>query len=248
MRMRILMFALTALAACGIGYAEGEAKPRMEPSASVAAMLADLPTAAAKLPPQSPVRQAVEAGDLDRARAMLGFRPLAEAPLPEGFPAFTPVGVIEVKKYPAYRKASGPGFWPLFQHIKAENIPMTAPVEMTRAGRNGQRPMAFLYQNTSVGKTGDAGGVVVADAEPTMAVSLGIRGRMSQASTIDAKKRLDGWLADHPEYRRATMTPFRLFGYSSPMVPDADKYWEAQVLIEPTQGTTTEAAQATRSP
>ncbi|MEM6799554.1 MAG: heme-binding protein [Planctomycetota bacterium] len=224
-----------ALTACGIGYAAGAQRERMEPSAEVASMLEDLPAAAEKMPPQSPARQAIEAGDLDAARAMLSFRPLAEAPVPEGFPAFTHVGVIEVKQYPAYRKASGPGFWPLFQHIKAEKIPMTAPVEMTRAGQDGRSPMAFLYQNPEVGTTGSANGVEVSDAQATTAVSLGVRGSMTQATVLDAKERLEAWLAEHPEYKKSGMTPLRLFGYNSPMVPDSDKYWEAQLLIEPAE-------------
>ncbi|MEM1304504.1 MAG: heme-binding protein [Planctomycetota bacterium] len=207
---------------------------KTESTASFAAL-------AESVPPQSPVREAIDAGDLAAAREMLAFRPLDEAPLPEGFPAFTPVGVIEVKQYPAYRKAEGRGFWPLFRHIQQRAIPMTTPVEMTRAGARGDAPMAFLYQNTSVGETGDDGGgegVTVTDAEATLAVSLGMRGGMNTEKTIDAKRRLDAWLADNPDYRRNGMTPFRMFGYNSPMVGDAERYWEAQVLVErvPTSG------------
>ena len=61
------------------------------------------------------------------------FRPIKEAEMPQGFPGYTPVGQIEIKQYPAYRKAfaSGPAeFWLLFSHIKQNNVAMTAPVEM----------------------------------------------------------------------------------------------------------------------
>ena len=80
------------------------------------------------------------------------FKPVVEAPMPEGFPAYTPVGEIEVKNYPAYRKAETSGrtaFWTLFQHIQNAGVSMTAPVEMTY--RNDGPPvgreqaMAFLY-------------------------------------------------------------------------------------------------------
>lgn len=67
-----------------------------------------------------------------------------EAPLPEGWPAATPVGEVQVKRYPAYRVAIAGGAEPtarpasqdrlfgvLFSHIKDEGIPMTAPVEMS---------------------------------------------------------------------------------------------------------------------
>lgn len=228
--------AVIAVALGGLtAWAAGGQRARMEPTPAVAELLADLPARITKLPPQSPAREAFEAGREDEARSMLAFRPYDEAPLPEGFPAFTPVGVIEVKKYPAYRKAEGPGFWPLFQHIQSESIPMTAPVEMTKASREGRRPMAFLYQHTGVGQTGPAAGdsgVTVVDAPEAIAVSLGVRGRMNPAAADGAKQRLRAWLADHPEYQAVGGSPFRLFGYSSPMVPDTDKYWEAQMLIE----------------
>jgi hypothetical protein len=35
----------------------------------------------------------------------LRFRPIAEADLPVGFPPCTPVGEVEVKRYPGYRAA-----------------------------------------------------------------------------------------------------------------------------------------------
>ena len=38
------------------------------------------------------------------------FKPIKEAEMPKGFPGYTPVGKIEVKQYPAYRKASGEQF------------------------------------------------------------------------------------------------------------------------------------------
>jgi hypothetical protein len=63
-------------------------------------------------------------------------------PLPEGYPAPTPPGAIEIKRYPEVRRATyvgkgqGPdgmknssgAFWPLFLHIKTRRIAMTAPV------------------------------------------------------------------------------------------------------------------------
>lgn len=219
----------------GAAYAAGRGE-RMPAADYVEGLLADLPAAVEKLEPHSPVRVAIEAGELDQARDMLGFRPYAEAPLPEGFPAYTPVGVIEVKRYPAYRKAVGPAFWPLFKHIKTQGIPMTAPVEMTSApNRRNDGAMAFLYQNTEVGKLGPIDGVAVEQTPETRVASLGMRGRMNKATAEEAKAVLTAWLDDQTVYRQAGEEPFRLFGYSSPMVPNASKYWEAQVLIEPVE-------------
>lgn len=70
---------------------------------------------------------------------ILTFKPKVEAPVPAGFPAPTPVGVVEIKKLPVYRMAKvynsggGNNFFTLFNHIKKNNIEMTAPVEMTMA-------------------------------------------------------------------------------------------------------------------
>ncbi|QDT69897.1 SOUL heme-binding protein [Planctomycetes bacterium MalM25] len=224
--------AVAAALIAGVAYAAGRGE-RMASPEHVEALLADLPAAAEKLEPHSPAREAILAGDLEAAREMLSFRPYDEAPLPEGFPAFTPVGVIEVKQYPAYRKAVGPAFWPLFNHIQTQDIPMTAPVEMTEApSRRGDGRMAFLYQNTSVGEPGPIDGVEVTDTPATTVASLGVRGRMSETLAEQAKARLEKWLADQSDYRPAGDEPYRLFGYSSPMVRDANKYWEAQVVIE----------------
>ncbi|MEN0110407.1 MAG: heme-binding protein [Planctomycetota bacterium] len=228
---------MAALAAGTVALAAGRGE-RMPAHPAAEAWLADLPAAAAAVEPHSPVREAIESGDVAAAREMLSFRPWNEAPVPEGFPAFTPVGVIEVKRYPAYRKAVGPGFWPLFNHIKNQGIPMTAPVEMTaesRRGADGQ--MAFLYQATSVGATGPIDGVAVEDTQPTLVASLGVRGRRNDATVGEARRRLDAWLADQSEYARDVEgdAGYRLFGYSSPMVPDAEKYWEAQLLLEPVE-------------
>ena len=144
--------------------------------------------------------------------------------------------MIEVKRYPAYRKAVGPSFWPLFQHIQKQGIPMTAPVEMTSStGVRGDGEMAFLYQTTQVGALGPIDGVAVEDTPETLVASLGVRGRMNKQLAEQAKQSLEAWLASQDQYRRVgeETNSFRMFGYNSPMVPNREKYWEAQLLIEP---------------
>lgn len=63
-------------------------------------------------------------------------------PLPEGYPAPTPPGAVDLKMYPVVRRAEvrgkeeisgregAAGFWPLFNHIQRRQIEMTSPVEM----------------------------------------------------------------------------------------------------------------------
>ena len=73
-----------------------------------------------------------------------------EARLPEGYPEPGPVGEVIIKTYPASRVAKVQAremaganangmFWPLFNHIKKENISMTPPVLM---GYDDMKPQA----------------------------------------------------------------------------------------------------------
>jgi hypothetical protein len=164
----------------------------------------------------------------------LRFVPVAEAELPAGFPSFTPVGVLEVKDYPSYRKASGPGFWTLFLHIQTNRIAMTTPVEMSferdAQGKLKESKMAFLYGNAALGKPGKRGRVTVADHESTRVVSLGVRGDRSSRVLQDADARLQRWFSTHPEYRAAGK--IRLMGYNSPYVPRARQFFEVQIPVQ----------------
>ena len=69
---------------------------------------------------------------------------IKEANLPAGWPDATPVGKVQIKEYPTYRAATvregqldgtgqGPMFRELFQHIKRNQIAMTA---QRRPGRH----------------------------------------------------------------------------------------------------------------
>ena len=92
---------------------------------------------------------------------------MSEAQRPEGWPEITPVGKVELKERPAFRVAvaeasSGTGgegrlFGTLFRHIQDRDIPMTAPVTMTRSSEGQMQSMGFLYENLDVGSTGEAG-------------------------------------------------------------------------------------------
>jgi NADH dehydrogenase [ubiquinone] 1 alpha subcomplex assembly factor 1 len=154
--------------------------------------------------------------DLRRALADLEFSPLIEAPLPEGFPAPTPVRQIERKTYPAYRlaradmEASQNGaFWQLFQHIKKHDIPMTAPVEMTYDEAGDEIDMAFMYEDVRQGETG--------------------RGNSTERAVDAAREALFAWIAARPELEPAG--PARQFGYNSPMVSSSKRYFEVQIPI-----------------
>ena len=194
-------------------------------------------------------------GDLDAAvstkRGEYRFgRMRIESALPEGYPAPTPPGAIELKRYPAVRRAEVSGsadpdrgrnnaFWPLFQHIKRREIAMTSPVEMdyrdfSADGEPGSWTMSFLYRTADLGPTGRDGAVTVADAPAVTVISVGVRGRYDMGNYSAGIAALEQWLKDHAdEWRRAG--DGRAFYYNSPFVREADKWSEVQIPVEAVQ-------------
>lgn len=162
-----------------------------------------------------------------------------ESPLPAGWPAPGPFDKVVRKKYPAYRAAftteSSPngGFRRLFKHIKRENIPMTAPVEMkldaARKETADMEEMAFLYQSQEVGKTGAGGDLVeVRDIPAQEALSYAWQGARNAEATARARKAIDGELAR----LGLKAAGYRLLGYNSPFVPRARQTHELQAVLE----------------
>jgi len=172
---------------------------------------------------------------------ILTFKPKVEAPVPAGFPAPSPVGVVEIKKLPVYRMAKvansglgGNNFFTLFNHIKKNNIEMTAPVEMTMTEKNGkytESSMAFLYQETSLGKVGPQGNVAVLDTTECTVVSVGMRGSPSSENIESARR----WLL---EKIKTTPQAFeiagelKVMGYNSPFMPEKLRYYEVQLPLK----------------
>lgn len=178
---------------------------------------------------------------LREIKATLEFKPLIEAPLPEGFPEPTPVGEFQIKQYPAYRLArtrmsgveSG-AFWTLFSHIKKKDIAMTAPVEMaygeTVKKELQPKTMAFLYRSTAQGQAGTEQDVEVVDVPAMTALSLGVRGEATKARLVQAKTHLDAWLAEHTgEYEASG--PLRVMGYNSPFVAANRRFTEVEIPL-----------------
>lgn len=172
-----------------------------------------------------------------------GFKPVVEAPLPDGFPTYTPVGKIEVKHYPAYRKAQASGgsaFPTLFAHITGAGISMTAPVEMTYqqdgppVGR--EQSMAFLYGNTSIGAPGQKGNVNVVDVPAATVVCIGMRGQRSDDVLKQAEQQLRSWLEQNKS-RYKQNGPVRVMGYNSPFVPRDRQFFEVQIPVQEVAGT-----------
>jgi hypothetical protein len=161
---------------------------------------------------------------------------VSEAKLPQGFPGPGPVGSVVVKIYPPHRlaratvggAADNTLFMKLFNHIKRNDIAMTAPVQM-----DGKREsMAFLYATPGLGAPGPDPkdpAVVVEDIPETTVASVGVRGSYSKATAEAGVKQLREWLAAHPEWQ-PTGDP-RTLGYNSPFVPSFLKYSEVQIPV-----------------
>jgi hypothetical protein len=173
-----------------------------------------------------------------------------ETKLPAGFPTPGPVGEIIVKEYPAYRMARvhrGEGgvtgrpnvmFRPLFNHIKRNDIPMTAPVEIgyPEYGEpsDGASSMAFLYGEPSWGTSGadaDDQRVVVEDVPAMTVVSIGVRGGYTDANFEKAISKLNEWVRQREEEMRVVGPP-RYLAYNSPFVLGFLKYGEVQLPLE----------------
>lgn len=157
----------------------------------------------------------------------------SESPLPEGWPQPGPFNQVVKKSYPAYRAAftrddsPNGGFMTLFRHIERNNIPMTAPVEMKLDDGVGMQRMAFLYQNSGVGKPGcDGKEVEVRDVPAAEALSYAWMGPRSKAK--EARKAVDDELARLGLKARE----YRLLGYNSPFVPRSKQTHELQALLE----------------
>ena len=166
------------------------------------------------------------------------FHPIKEAEMPKGFPDYTPVGQIEVKRYPAYRKATASGmaeFWTLFNHIKQNHVAMTAPVEMDYGDPQLQKPtersMSFLYGKADEGTAGKQGAVVVNDVPAMTVVSTGCKGNRTSSSVAEARGKLVDYLAEHKdEYIAAG--PVRVMAYNSPFVPRDKNFFEVQIPVK----------------
>ena len=163
---------------------------------------------------------------------------ISEAPLPEGWPQPGPYDKVVEKLYPGYRAAFSGGsgstipFFTLFAHIKRNNIPMTAPVELSMSQKDGeleQSSMAFLYQNEKVGKPGaDGTRVEVRDVPGFKALVYTWQGADSKESLAKAKAALDAELLK----TQRTAKAFKKLGYNGPDTPPAKRTWELQATID----------------
>lgn len=180
------------------------------------------------------------------------FEIVKEAEQPEGWPEPGPVFAVSVKAYPAYRAAYAEGnaaFWLLFAHITAKEIPMTAPVEMAmqEAPRGYEMVnMGFLYQSTEVGHTGEEGKVQVIDVPAMTVLSYGTNGPVTRKTYETALEQIEAELAKLEGWQ--STGKLRLLGFNSPMIPEARRYYEIQVILEPMEEPAEDASEDQPAP
>jgi len=171
-------------------------------------------------------------------------------PLPEGYPAPTAPGAIELKRYPLVRRAEICGtmtpdwgmnfaFFPLFNHIKRREIAMTSPVEMNYEGLGaeaGKAPtswtMSFLYRRPNSGPDGtDAKDdrILVEDIPPMTVVAIGMRGAYKLKHVKQGLAKLRDWLSTQSEWEVAG-DPQALY-YNGPEMSSPEKWSEVQIPL-----------------
>jgi hypothetical protein len=169
---------------------------------------------------------------------------VSEAAVPDGWPELTPVNEIQIKQYPSYRSAkinapvSGTGnqgslFRQLFNHIQESEISMTAPVEMSYQSDGDSlemASMAFLYRNEEAGPSGIYENLTVADAQPNLMLSIGVRGSYADKQMKPKIESLDNWIEQNAVLWEQTGPP-RYLGYNSPFVPAFMRYGEIQIPV-----------------
>lgn len=186
-------------------------------------------------------------------------RMLVDTKLPVGYPAPTPPGAIELKRYPEVRRAeisgetdpregSMAGFFPLFAHIQRNDIAMTAPVEMdyhgvsasgeaadgaaSGADDDARWTMSFLYETADLGPTGvdeNDPRVRIVDAPAVTVLAIGVRG-WSGVNRLDrGLAALNEWLDAQDEWEVAGDP--RTFGYNGPSTPRDLRWAEVQIPV-----------------
>lgn len=223
-----------------------------------AALAANDPAAGTPVGPESDAEHAAPVvlrvgGDLNATVEKRGENYYAGSaaittPLPVGYPPPTPPGAIDIKSYPAVRRAQvtrdgdtwwgmDGAFWPLFRHIQRHDIEMTSPVEMDYQGLSStskEKPeewtMSFLYRTAELGPTGKDRSVEVVDMPPITVVALAYQGNYGVPLVKVHLRTLELWLESQNEWERAGEP--RSFFYNGPEAREKNRWAEVQIPIK----------------
>lgn len=153
--------------------------------------------------------------------------------------ARTPVGTIEVRTIPAlnaimaktdapYFSKDNELFRTLFRYIRAQEIPMTAPV---RCEMQPGRMFFYLPPGRSITTLPVTEGVTVTQIAARTVVSLGVRGGYSEDNFREGVAKLEKWLEAHPSYE-ATGPAYALY-WNGPYIPWFLKKSDVQIPVRP---------------
>ena len=149
----------------------------------------------------------------------------------------TEPGKFEIKTIPAgkilraesgtpYFASANALFMRLFNYIKAEEIPMTVPVEAEI------NPGAMLFHvGKGAAEAPESAGEVKVVSRPAMTVAaLGIRGSYGKANYENAARKLENWLNRNPDYEADGVV--RMVYWNGPVTPFFLKHSEAQIPVK----------------
>jgi hypothetical protein len=253
--LAVLMVSGLLLVGCSLYRPTSRVRaPRVETSATATAVKLAAESPTAHVGGNQPAVTRV-AGDL-QAKSSFGNdeyssgRCRSTTPLPEGYPAPTPPGAIELKRYPLVRRAEIGGtmmpdwgmnfaFFPLFNHIKRREIAMTSPVEMNYEGlgaHGAEKPkswtMSFLYRTQDLGPDGvdsKDDRILIEDIPPMTVLAIGMRGPYKLKRVNQGLAELRTWLSQQTEWEEAG-DPRALF-YNGPEMGAQDKWSEVQIPL-----------------
>lgn len=253
--LAVLMLSELLLVGCSLYRPASHAGvPIAEADATKAAVRLTAESPAAHAPVDQPAVVRV-AGDLQSMTSFVNGEYSSgdcriTTPLPEGYPAPTPPGAIELKRYPLVRRAEIGGtitpdwgmnfaFFPLFNHIKRRQIAMTSPVEMNYDGLGAigaERPkswtMSFVYRTPDLGPDGvdsKDDRILIEDIPPMTVLAIGMRGPYKLKRVNQGLGALRTWLSQQSEWEEAG-DPRAMF-YNGPEMGSRDKWSEVQIPL-----------------
>lgn len=165
---------------------------------------------------------------------VLEFEPILEAPTPKGYPKATPVDEIRLKTIPVHRAAMAVGrgrtamFTDLFDHLRKNELHLTAPIRHEYDNGLKLVSLAFFYGDSKLGQPGQQGLIAVKDQGESQVVSIGLRGPYNDDSLMAAVAKLKAWI-EKSEYKRAGR--IRRMTYNSPRVPEFLQFSEVEIPV-----------------
>jgi DNA gyrase inhibitor GyrI len=147
--------------------------------------------------------------------------------------------VFEVKKIPSsrvlatefqgdYFEGANPLFMRLFNYIRANNVPMTVPVESEFSGKSAMR--FYVSPDLAALNLEDQGDVKVLQVPERTVASYGTTGSYSKDNVLEARDKLEGWLKQHPELKPKGK-PYAVF-WNSPFHLWFMKHYEIHMPVE----------------